>query len=85
MAEVVRRIQTDIRSTLITFKPGESKFIPYLDVVDENGNVTEQGSKTYTRVWDARYRFLKKEGLLEGTYKFRTVHNPDGTVICRID
>ena len=86
MAKLVQRIETNIHSTLNTFEVGESMFIPYFDVVNsENGEIITRGSRTNTNTWRTRYNRLRGEQAnLSGTFKFRNMKDPDGTLIVRL-
>lgn len=63
----------NIYATLKQFQAGQSKFISF-DV-----------SRTTTSCFSSRYQTLKREGLLEGKFKFSNVSKPAGTVITRIE
>lgn len=63
--------KTNIFATLNSFKAGDSEFIPY------------EKSKVETRTWDVRCRVLRKQGTLEGKYRFIKQENPRGTLIYR--
>lgn len=83
MGHLVQRTNTDIRATLASFLPGENISMPYKDVKDENGNIVSVGSYTQTAVWSNRYRTLRKDGILDGKFIFRSY--PGGTIICRTE
>lgn len=62
----------DIRGTLKSFKVGDSELILFSE------------SQTTRDTFATRYRKLKKEGHLEGSFRFLDLHSPAGTVITRV-